>query len=70
MHRDTLIQKFKQLVSIAHYETRNIDFLKTLFLNQKYIYEIHIGSCEKAKVPFTASWRVSGLFILGLGTNY
>ena len=52
MHRDTLIQKFKQLVSIAHYETRNIDFLKTLFLNQKYIYEIHIGSCEKAKVPF------------------
>ena len=22
-----------------------------LFLNQKYIYEILIGSCEKAKVP-------------------
>ena len=24
-----------------------------LFLNQKYIYEILIGSCEKAKVPCT-----------------
>ena len=37
-------KKIKQLVSIAHC------ILKTLFLSQKYLYEILIGSCEKARV--------------------
>ena len=30
-----------------------------LFLNQKYIYEILIGSCEKAKVPCTGQPTMS-----------
>ena len=61
--RDSLIQKYKQLVSIAHFEARNI--LK--FLNQKYIYENpHWQLQKRQRFCAQAGCQVRGLFILGL----
>ena len=57
---------FKNLNSCSLWGKEH-SILKMLLLNQKYIYEILIGSCERQRFPAQASRQVRGLFILGLG---
>ena len=56
-HRDTLIQKLKQLLSNAHYEARNTAMKSSL------------AAVKRQRFPAQASRRVRGLFILGLGSS-